>query len=892
MASYHGALGRRLVKLTILIMAAALLGAAPPSGLPAHQAGDIQAEVAFQAALKTETVDGDLKGAIEQYQKLANGSHRGVAAKALLRLGQCYEKLGDPQSRKAYERAVREFADQKEPAAAAMARLTAITRAAGASPLVVRRVWTGPDVNAEGAPSWDGRYLSFTNRATANIALRDLTTGETRDLTKNTGRPQSPGSRSIISPDGERVAYVWVTDDVLYDLRLIGTDGFGQSVLYRSERLSGIELGAWSPDSSRIVASITVKDGSGAIETNQIALISVKDGSVRILKTLGKRRAHPRCFSPDGRFIAYDYPQPEDTENGDIFLLAVDGSQEAPLIQHPAGDRLLGWAPDGKSVLFASDRTVQWGVWSVQVANGKPSSAPVVIKSDTGLIEPLGFTRSGSFFYALESGGTDVLTAGLDPAATQLLAAPARIGERPAGTTQYPLFSPDGLSLSYYSSRTDGRWMLCIRSLLTGEEQEIPFPFDLETPRISRWTANGKSILVSGADKQLRHMGFYRFDARTGANTAILSSNPEADALGGQWTPDGKTLFLARADVAFADKASRILRRDPAAGSERAIYDAPPGAEITNLALSPDGLELAFTLRSQTAVGSLDGLWIMSDQGAGAHEILRLEGRDTLRRDGLVWTPDGQRLLFAKMIETAPSACRLELWWISPRNRETGKVSILASDSAFGDGTSGLRMHPDGRSVAFHAGSRKPEIWKMDNFQPAPKAAAFLDILHELTMEAWIRPTRLGASNQMIMVKGSYTYDGVGYSLWLDQQGRLQCGVRHTHTYFGESGDWSIDGIVTDTKLRPDTWYHVVGIIYSSKRASIYVNGALVKTGAITQSILSRPNEPLYIGSGSHYGQPDWRFDGSIDEVAINDRALSAEEIQQRYQAGLSRHKN
>lgn len=880
------------MKLKCLLLAAVLLGPIRPVGLPAGQAGNVQAEVALQAALKAELVDGNLRSAIEQYRRLANGSHRAVAAQALVRLGRCYEILQDSQARPSYERVVREFADQKEPWAEARARLAALSPKPGSSYPAVRRVWTEPEANAEGAPSWDGRYLSFTNRATANIALRNLATGETRDLTKNSSRLQYPGSRSLVSPDGERVAYVWITDDALQELRLIGTDGFGQSVLYRNERLSGLELGAWSPDGTRILAALSLRDASGGAESRQIVLISVRDGSVRVLKTLGLRQARPRCFSPDGRFVAYDYPQPEDSDSSDIFLLAVDGSQEAPLIQHPADDRLLGWAPDGKSVLFISDRAVLWGIWSVPVANGKPSGAPLAVKSDTGLIEPLGFTRDGSFYYALESGETDAYTAGYDPAASQLLAAPARIDGRSVGATRYPLFSPDGRSLSYFARREDGRWLLRIRSLPTGEDKEIPFPFDLETPGISRWTRGGTAIFLSGSDRQLRHRGFYQIDARTGGVTAVVSSNPEADALGGEGTRDGKFLFMARADVAFADKAYRILRRDLASGSEADLYGAPLGSEITNLALSPDGLELAFALRARTAAGFSDSLWIMSSQGGEAREILRLAGREAIRREGLVWAPDGRHVLFAKTTETSPSVFRLELWRISPSSREPAKVGVLATDTAFDDGSSGLRIHPDGGSLAFQAGARRPEIWKMESFQPAPRAAAFLDILHELSMEVWIKPERFGASHQMIMTKGSYTYDGVAYSLWLNPQGRLQCGVRHGHTYYGESGDWSVDGIITDGALPAGAWHHVVGIIYSSKRVSLYVNGALVKTGGITQSIPSRPDEPLTIGSGYNYGQPDWKFNGSIDEVAIFDRALSAEEIRQRYQAGLPRHKD
>src|SRR6266568_9109508 len=77
------------------------------------------------AALHREEVQGDLKGAIAAYQKVvaAPGVSRKTAAEALVRMGQCYEKLGDAESRKAYERVVLEYADQKEAVAMARARL-------------------------------------------------------------------------------------------------------------------------------------------------------------------------------------------------------------------------------------------------------------------------------------------------------------------------------------------------------------------------------------------------------------------------------------------------------------------------------------------------------------------------------------------------------------------------------------------------------------------------------------------------------------------------------------------------------------------------------------------------------------------------------------------------
>jgi hypothetical protein len=39
------------------------------------------------------------------------------------------------------------------------------------------------------------------------------------------------------------------------------------------------------------------------------------------------------------------------------------------------------------------------------------------------------------------------------------------------------------------------------------------------------------------------------------------------------------------------------------------------------------------------------------------------------------------------------------------------------------DGVGELSIHPDGRRIAFTAGSRKEEVWVMDNLFPAAQTA-------------------------------------------------------------------------------------------------------------------------------------------------------------------------
>src|SRR5436189_276365 len=82
----------------------------------------------FQQALVKERTEGNLPEAIKLYQSIVQkyGSDRKLVAKALFQIGQAYEKLGNAEARKAYERIAREFADQKEVAADAGRRLAAL----------------------------------------------------------------------------------------------------------------------------------------------------------------------------------------------------------------------------------------------------------------------------------------------------------------------------------------------------------------------------------------------------------------------------------------------------------------------------------------------------------------------------------------------------------------------------------------------------------------------------------------------------------------------------------------------------------------------------------------------------------------------------------------------
>ena len=97
-------------------------------GDPVHAvvAGQAQSpQVMLEAARKAETIDGNPKAAIAQYEQIVKrfANDRAVVADALVRMAGAYRKLGDKQATAIYQRVVNEFSDQAAATTAARAAL-------------------------------------------------------------------------------------------------------------------------------------------------------------------------------------------------------------------------------------------------------------------------------------------------------------------------------------------------------------------------------------------------------------------------------------------------------------------------------------------------------------------------------------------------------------------------------------------------------------------------------------------------------------------------------------------------------------------------------------------------------------------------------------------------
>lgn len=71
-------------------------------------------------------------------------------------------------------------------------------------------------------------------------------------------------------------------------------------------------------------------------------------------------------ISPDGSQIVFTY-------QGDLYLVNAAGGKATPITVHPAHDFMPVWLPDGKTIAFASDRFGNFDIYSISASGGLPT---------------------------------------------------------------------------------------------------------------------------------------------------------------------------------------------------------------------------------------------------------------------------------------------------------------------------------------------------------------------------------------------------------------------------------------------------------------------------------------------------------------------------------------
>ncbi|HZF10366.1 MAG TPA: protein kinase [Thermoanaerobaculia bacterium] len=430
-------------------------------------------------------------------------------------------------------------------------------------------------------PAWsaDGREIAVATEAAIDPASRDsrsqiflvdTATGARRSL------GVADGVQPSWSPHGQRIAYwglaqpgarraIWtvpvtggtpvpVVDDVYYNWSPVWSPD-GRLLYFASNR--GGSMNLWR---------VAVDEGSGAVlgppqpittpsEWSALPSFS-RDGRLLLYATnddrsfveqvrfdpekglaegppslifQGARAIWSAELSPDRRWLVFRSSSPQE----DLFLIRPDGSELRQLTNDPARDRAPRWSPDGRLILFSSNRSGKYEAWTIRPDGS--NLTPVTNLPDQPVLNPFWSPDGRSIGFTYGSLGTALLTLGA-PGSLRVLprAAGGQVLARAA-------WSPDGRSLAGVLLRPD----------------ESPVP---------------GIVLWSLADDTYRRL-------------TPAGLDPE-------FLPSGKILFLDRGSIRLADATSgeaRTLLPPPAHSSYMSASAGPDDRTLCTVRTTDEG---------------------------------------------------------------------------------------------------------------------------------------------------------------------------------------------------------------------------------------------------------------------------------------------------------------
>ncbi|MGQ0735014.1 MAG: protein kinase domain-containing protein [Acidobacteriota bacterium] len=604
-------------------------------------------------------------------------------------------------------------------------------RPAGATPgappvaaeLTARRVAVPDNVMPFSNPSADGRYVAGMVYDSGDAALVDLVTGDYRALLMGRGDGSDGyASQGALSHDGRFVAVDWYNERD-GSLRVAGTDGAPARLLV--DPPGDVSAYQWSRDGSLILAALGREDG------NALALVAARDGGVRILRQLGSAVPHHASLSEDGRYVVYDYPEGAEATDHDLYMVDTHTGEQWALDESPGHDISPFWSPDGRAVVFVSDRNRNPSLWMIPVESGRPQGGARLIKDNIGRVVLRGFTGGGALYYQLAAGFAEVYVASIDGSTP-----PQPLSPRHALSNFYPVWSRDGRYIAYTSERTLGGRELWVYDTEVGREVRVPVAFPLGRPY--GWSEDSQGILAGGQDDgrlYIIHRATGRaalvasgqqraptwgpagivydsgqrmvvYDAIAGRTVRTFDfSDPAISSVGRPPSLDGRSLITQHRD-------GRVTVHDTSTGRARTWHDS--GVQALSVhAVAPHTAAVAYTAQRKDLHGDVWTLMVWGGAG-GPRELLRArEPGEQFRLAG--WTADGLSLLVIRWSFDASRSRRVgdETLWRVPVTGAAATPLPLA--------LAGLRdvsIHPDGRQLVFNAGFKRFEQWIMEHLLP------------------------------------------------------------------------------------------------------------------------------------------------------------------------------
>ncbi|HMO15435.1 MAG TPA: DPP IV N-terminal domain-containing protein [Pirellulaceae bacterium] len=458
-------------------------------------------------------------------------------------------------------------------------------------------------------------------------------------------------------------------------------------------------------------------------------------------------------WSPDGRHILF---VSERDGNMELYSLDLATQQETRLTEHFGGDDHPVWSPDGRHIAFSSTR-------EPAEVPGQAWNAVYVLDIETkniGKLTPPGvadysptWSACGSWI-AVASGSGRV-----GGSAIYVMKPDGSERRRVAADGGWPAFLGENL---VFHSRRGGRWEIWQTDVDGSEARRIsPTGIDVYTPRSN---ASAQQLVVTTQSNNHRQIAM--LDPATG-ETRLLTRRA-TDHWNPSISPDGLRVVYHR-------------QTEGIQLAEVETWSSPPESKLRLLrmvgsfpAFSPDASQVALVGRN---FSSLD---IMNSNGSNRRTIYRGSGRSVF---SVSWAKSGEdTVAFATGPTFQSPAARVDISVIKTSGDEHQLLTSEHGNNAFPS------FSPDGQKLVFRSGrdgNKNLYIMQRDGTN-----------IQRLTQGGWT-DTMCHWSPKGDWIVFSSDRDG-NYDIWLIRPDGSELtklvggGGRNNHPHFSPDGEWIV----------------------------------------------------------------------------------------------------
>ncbi|HVF95941.1 MAG TPA: hypothetical protein VM871_01390, partial [Flavisolibacter sp.] len=413
-------------------------------------------------------------------------------------------------------------------------------------------------------------------------------------------------------------------------------------------------------------------------------------------------------ISPDGKSIVFTY-------KGDLYKVSANGGTAIQLTQHEAHDFMPVWSPDGTAIAFASDRFGNFDLFVINTAGGEPRRLTYHSASEY----PYSFSPDGKTVYfgaaRMDAAANRQFSTGSLPELYQVAVTGGRalqVLTTPAEDVQW---SRNGQSFLYHDKKGgENAWRKHHQSAIardiwlydarSGQHRQLTkFAGEDRSPV---WAAGDKTVYFLSEASGTFNVHKFGIDKpeNVTAVTAFkkhpvrfLSSSNEGTLCFGY---DG-SIYTKTGD-AEPRKVSIAIAAEGKSNNER-IVNVTGG--VRDLAVAPNGKEVAFIYRGEVFVSSVDG--------GSTKRITNTPGQER----SVSFSPDGKSLLYSseragtwKIYQTAMQRKEDPYFFASTLLKEVPVIENTKENYE-------PEYSPDGKEIAFVEDRMTLKVYNIANKQ-------------------------------------------------------------------------------------------------------------------------------------------------------------------------------